>query len=92
MLSLKHTLLSEISLLVVSIVFYYLYTLFIGDDFGLASKNNIDTAQNCIYYAVAVACGFGSRQFEANTSLSRGITTVQLIGHFVLLRYSLLAE
>lgn len=92
MISLQQTLLAEITLLVISIVFYYIYTVFVADDFGLASKSNIDTAQNCIYFAVAVGCGFGSRQFEATTSISRSITTIQLIGHFVLLRYSLLAE
>ena len=78
--------------MVVSIVVYYIYTIFISDDFGVGSKTNIETAQNCIYYAVSIAAGYGSRQFEASSPFSRSLATVQLIGHFVLLRYALLAE
>lgn len=86
----NNLLMIEFGIILLSALTYFSYTAFIGDEFGLSGRTRFDTAQNCLYFAVSVAMGFGSRQFEASTPQSRGLVMFQMIFHFSMLRYAII--
>ena len=82
----RRLILLEIVAILVACIVYFMYTMHVADDFSLRGKTATDTAQNSLYLAMCVATGMGSRQFEPSTAVSRGVSALHLLAHFMLLR------